>query len=287
MALKWISKVQKFVNSEYIYEVLQDGETLINLPIPYVQGIGMILVHLNGVLQKHEYSETSSSSITFQPDYLREGSTIEIYYIPGSLSLGDIRIVQNNTDLSLLTDNFLNEVAIAINTRKFYIYTSSGWEEFVIPFTTHNVGILMKSETQPIVPNQEDYILDTFVYDVGSNSLMVFIDGNKYDNFIETSNNTVSFAGGIEGNEVQFVYFNQDLWEDSFESTKICEYNTLGYLIEENTLVNQNIVLSISYEYDDENRVTKEVKVKGTKTITRTFTYNELGDVETIVTTIQ
>jgi len=133
MSLKWMSNISKLVNYRTEVLVVEDGQEIVSWDKPYVRGMNMLFVALNGVEQQiGVYEEYSDFSIRFiEEDYLREGDIVSIYYIPTSFSLGDIRVVGSSSSLNHILDAQYNEVAASVQDKKFYIFKGDRWEEFI------------------------------------------------------------------------------------------------------------------------------------------------------------
>jgi hypothetical protein len=143
------------------------------------------------------YTEKTTTSIEFVPQKLRAGDEVRVYYIPNTLSLGDIKVVGVHTDLDYLKDVDYNSIALSVADKKFYIYKGSrGWEEFILPFTSQNVGVLFIYERQVITdPTQRLIELKDITYTMGASSILVFVDDKLIDPalYTEVSSQSILF----------------------------------------------------------------------------------------------
>ena len=299
MALKWITSVNNPAINYGVDITIEEPTFIIDWSSdpncsPYIMGIGMLDVYLNGVLlQKNAWRELSPTSIEYldinRP--LIEGDVISIRFKNGAVNLGNIRVVSSYAQLLEVPNPIFNEVAIVTNTKKFYKYGDYGWEEFVIPFTTQNIGILFQHESQSITDtSQRQYTLEEIAYSPNMGNLLVFIDGELVDpsKYTEVDNRTIVFNEDLPASAetIEFISVNTDTWEESFNHTVEYDYDSQGSVSKEITKFNGSVVKQTNYAYDTEGNVTQEIITKGMKTIIRDYEYDEAGNVSKITVTI-
>jgi hypothetical protein len=216
MSLKWMSNISKLVNYRTEVVVLEDGQQIVSWDKPYVRGMNMLFVALNGVEQQlGVYEEYTDFSIRFlEEDYLMEGDVVSIYYIPTSLSLGDIRVVGSSSSLNHILDAQYNEVAASVQDKKFYIFKGDRWEEFI---SSGGGG-----GSEEIFPHSINYF-----YDELDNIIQSI---TKVDNMAVSTSN---YVYDEEGNISQEI-----ILKDSKMITKTFEYDGRGNIT--NILVSVN-----------------------------------------------
>lgn len=295
MALKWMSDRTQSSPLYGIDVVVQtDGQDTIEWDTPYIMGINMIDVYRNGIFQqKGVYTELSPTSIIFvEADYLKAGDVISIRYRPSHLNLGNITVAATYADLLNTPNPVFNQVAIVTSQKKFYIYGVDGWEEFIIPYTTHNVGVLFQTETQTVTDtSQTSFTLQTLRYSPGMGNLLVFIDGKKIDpsDYSEIDDRTVLFNEGVitsVGAEIEFMVADTDSWEDTFDHTVDYTYYIDDSIHEEIVKFNNVVVKHTEFVYDTEGNISVETVTKGAKTVIRSYQYDDRGNITKITTTV-
>lgn len=254
----------------------------------YTIGIGMLDVYRNGtLLLKGTYTENTSTSIEYiSEDLLVEGDVISIRYRPSEINLGNLSIKANYSDLLNKKNPMINEVVIVADTKKFYIYTVEGWQEFVIPYTSHNVGLMFTHEKQIITEPEELTFELNYPYQPGMNNLIIFIDGVKVDpnDYIEIDTLHVTFNSSMYeySSEIEFLVANTESWEDSNNHNVVYSYNTIGDIIGETVYYSGNIVRSTAFGYDEKGNISTEVISKSGKIITKTYGYDNEDNIASV-----
>jgi hypothetical protein len=294
MALKWITNVQKVSNFQADVTVETNGQTVVTWGKSYVRGMDMLLVMRNGVEQS-SFDEKDDYSIEFVPDYLEIGDEIRIYYIPSTLSLGEIRVAGSSADLHYLVDAQYNELALCIQDKKFFINKGNRWEEFILPFTTQNVGVMFGYESQNITdPTLRTITLTKISYTMDANALLVFVDGKLIDPslFTEVDQRTILFKQDLPVDPTKTTHIldivagNTDTWEDSNNHVVTYQYNPDDSIASEVIKVGTNTVKTTFFEYDVAENIVRETIIKGDKTIIKDYTYDVKGNISGIVVAI-
>lgn len=286
MSGKWFYELDRATNYSTSVTVKTTGQVDITWDRPYIMYVDMLLVHRNGVEQSHSvYSELDANTIRFIPNYLEQGDEISIHYIPASYSLGDIRVVANYAELVISGGASEREVALSVGNRKFYIFKSGKWGEFIIPMTGQNIGILFRSETQQIA-SKTTYTLNEIRYTFGN--LLVFIDGIKVDSsmYVEIDDTTIEFNEPTTGINIEFMSAETDSWQDSYNHSIVYAYNSLDVVTKETISVGTVVMQTTDYTYDSIGNLQTEIIVRGGKTITKTYTFNTSGNVTRVEVTI-
>lgn len=128
-----MSEIKRMANFRTEVVVETKGQQFITWGKPYVMDMHMLFITRNGVEQQLDtYSEYDEFTIKFIEGYLQKDDIIGIYYIPTTLSLGDIKVVNSKKSLDYIVDVQYNEVVTCIEEKKIYIYKGHGWEEFIV-----------------------------------------------------------------------------------------------------------------------------------------------------------
>ena len=287
MALKWISNRPDGSVAPYSKDIVAiSGQSVFQLDVPYIMGIGMIDVYVNGVYQQNGvFIEVDETHIKFVDDgYIRDGDVVSIRYKYSNLSLGDIKVVSVYSDLLNIQNPLPNKVALVTSSRKLYIYDAMlGWKELVIPYTTKNVGLIFQYEEQQITNvTDRQFDLQDITYNPNTNGLLVFIDGRKVDpsDYIEVDSQTVLFNEDlpIGSSRIEFLAADTDSWEETFSHTVDYTYTPNSDIAEEIVKVGVNTVRHTTFEYDNVGNINKETVTKGSKTITKVYEYDSLGN---------
>jgi len=287
MALKWMSDVQKVSNFQATVVVDTNGQTTVTWGKSYIRDMDMLFILRNGVEQT-SFDEVDDYSIQFAADYLEKDDEIRIYYIPSTLSLGDIRVVSASSELHYLLDAQYNELALCIQDKKFFIFKGNRWEEFILPFTTQNIGVMFGYELQDITDSTNRTIILTQIsYVMGANSLLVFVDGRLVDpkHYTEIDQKTIIFKQDLPidttktVHEIEIISGNTDTWEDSHDHVVTYSYNLDDSIATEIVTVGSNTVKTTSFGYDGVSNIIKETIIKGDKTITKDYTYDLKGNI--------
>lgn len=296
VSLKWItSGVVGILDKEEII-IEQNGQTSITLTKAYTVGIGMIDVYRNGVLlQKNTYREISSTEILYidNENPLEAGDVITVrHHLPqNGLSIGNLRVVSYYSDLLNIQDPKFNDIVIVTSLKKFYHYGENGWEEWVIPFTTQNIGMLFKYEKQQILDTfQKTYTLNTITYNPGMGDLLVFINGLLVKDYTEIDSQTIQFDfDELPEGEIEFIVANTDPWEDCNNHEVEYQYDDKGNINKETVVYNNSPIKTTTFEYDAKGSISKEIIIKNGKVITKTYSYDSNDNITGIsvsVTTI-
>lgn len=290
MAVKWMyDRIESVSLFELNITVTQWQTTVSWVGDSYIPGIGMLIVHVNGVFQikGDSYTEVDGNTIEFVPRYLKKDDVVSIKYIPNKLSLGDIRVAYNYSNLVNSSNPVQNEVALVTSSKKFYIYNGGIWEEFAIPYNVNNLGVMFLQEKQDITDNTErTYTLNDITYNPDTNSILIFVDGVKIEqsDYIEVDNSTITFNDDLPvgSQEIEFLVANQDSWEETNSHTIDYGYNTEGDINSEIVKQGVNVVKNTTFSYDLDGNIVQEIVVKGGKTIVKDYTYT--GDNITNIT---
>jgi hypothetical protein len=291
LALKWLSGN---TDSASLYgidiPILVDGQTQITWDTPYIMGLGMLDVYINGVFaQKNAFRELTPYSIEYLDTEhpLEKDTVISIRYRPTNVSLGNIRVVPTYAQLLAVANPIFNEIAIVTGSKTFYIHKDSGWESFVIPFTTQNIGVLFQSEVISVTDiTQVSYSLTDISYQPGMQNLLVFRDGKKVDpsEYIEVDSHTIVFNDPqpVGTQEIEFLAADTDSWEDCFSHVVDYVYDSQSNIKQEIVSINSSVVKETTYDYDSAGNISKETVVKGSKTIIKDYQYDTAGNIEKI-----
>ena len=262
MSLDWVSAGQSVLIREEIV-IVQDGQTIIDLSNPYVVGTGMIDIFRNGVLQERRiFEEVSSTSLRYTDtdNPLEEGDVITIRHnLSEGITIGDLRIVSSYSDLARLRDIQFNSIAVVTELKKFYHYGINGWEEWNIPFTTKNIGILFQYEKQEITDNfQTTYVMNNIAYNPGMNDLLVFINGLLVKDYVEVDSRTITFDyDELPDGVIEFLVADTDPWEDCNDHTTTYTYDAYQNVTFETVTKDNQVVRTTQYEYDNDGNIFK------------------------------
>jgi YD repeat-containing protein len=271
--------------------VQSDGQTIIEWDTGYILGINMLDVYWNGVyLQKVDFTEKSTNSIEITGVTLKAGDVISIRYRPSTVNLGNIRVFPSKAAM-MEVPAIRNTVAIVTNEKKFYIYGEFGWEEFVIPFTTQNVGMMFRYETISVTDvTQRTYSSQAVTYEPGLGNLVVFIDGEKVDsdNYVEVDNKTITFNTDLPtgSQNIEYMVASTDSWDETFSHSTEYTYYDDDSIHEEHILFNGNTVRYTEFVYDTYGNISRETVTRGAKTIIRDYTYDTRGNILKIDTAV-
>jgi len=291
LSLDWVSAGQSVLIREEIV-IVQDGQTIIDLSNPYVVGTGMIDIFRNGVLQERSvFEEVSSTSLRYTDtdNPLEEGDVITIRHnLSEGITIGDLRIVSSYSDLARLRDIQFNSIAVVTELKKFYHYGINGWEEWNIPFTTKNIGILFQYEKQEITDNfQTTYVMNNIAYNPGMNDLLVFINGLLVKDYVEVDSRTITFDyDELPDGVIEFLVADTDPWEDCNDHTTTYTYDAYQNVTFETVMKDNQVVRTTQYEYDNDGNIFKEIVTKNFKQIEKIYTYNSFGDIEGVSVTV-
>lgn len=292
MALKWMeNKTEAAILFSIDVVVQLEGQTLIEWDTAYILGINMLDVYRNGVyLQREDFVEKTTNSIEIVGVPLVVGDVISIRYRPSSVSLGNIKVFPSKATM-LETSAIRNTVAIVTSEKKFYIYGDFGWEEFVIPFTTQNVGMMFRYETIQVTDvTQRTYSSQTVTYDPGLNNLVVFLDGEKVDtdDYTEVDNKTIVFNNDlpIGSQYIEYMVASTDSWEETFSHSTEYTYYDDDSIHEEYVKFNTSVVRYTEFKYDGDGNISQEMVTRGAKTIVRNYTYDSRGNILKIDTIV-
>lgn len=277
MSLKWLqtSDGGKGFSVKVVGSINGKVEWRYENAVGYIPGTNMIEVHRNGVLlDPEDYIELDGFSIQLEFED-KPGDEYIIRYIPSEMSLGDLKIISDPIELSRLKNMPFNSIAFSISDRSFYRMGGSGWEPFVVPFTTKNIGLLFEHET--VTLTGQTINLQTINIPVGMGAALVFVDGVKKD-FIEVDNKTIQLIDTVTpGQKAEVLVASNDPWEDLNSHT--VDYVYEGEDIREEVVsVNNQVVKRTLFEYSGDN-ITKETIVKNGRTITKNYFYNTAGDI--------
>lgn len=254
----------------------------------YILGINMLEVHQNGVLlNTTQYTEISGNSIQILTT-VSLGDIFHIRYIPGSVSLGDIKIADDLIYLQSLTNIIPGTIGITTNNKKFWIMTNTGWSEFVVPLITQNIGLLFDYEKQNIT-GDSTYTLEKLQYNINMGNISIFIDG-KYispDNYTEVDATTIVFDQSPLGNEIVFMTYSTDSFKESINNITTYEYNVNNQLFREKTIDElERVIEECHYLYTDTGNILRKITIRGIKTIRKDYLYDNndrLLSCETVV----
>ena len=294
MALQWFyTRAGAQYRTDIIVTIEHLDEQIIEFDTPYIMGIQMLDVYVNGIYQpRDKYEEESVNSIRFvEEDYLKEGDIVSIRFNPSNVNLGDIRVVPTYAKLLQLDNPVRNEVALVTSQRKFFIYEDGMWVEFIIPFTTQNVGIMFAQETQEVTDHTHRTItLNELSYSPGMGNLLVFINGKKVDpnEYVEVDNKTILFNQNLpeDAETIEFLVANTDTWEDSNNHKVTYTYYENGNIHEEIVTVGMDVIKYTEFMYDENDNIVQEVVTKGTKTIIKNYSYDSSGNIEEVTVAI-
>jgi hypothetical protein len=298
MALKWMSNVQRIINHFQEVIVTVDGQRIIDLEKPFVPGLNTVIVTVNGAEKapNRTYIEKTTTSLEFPVNYLRKNDEVRVYYIPNTLSLGDITVVGVRTDLNYLNDKDYNSIALSVADKKFYIYKGTeGWKEFILPFTTQNVGVLFTYEKQAITdPTSRIITLQSLTYSTGAGAILVFVDDQLVDPSLyeEVSNTSIAFNIDLPVNpdrlthEIEVVAGSTDAWEDTHNHSVAYSYNLDGSIQSETITSGGSLVKTTTYGYDGQGNIVQETVDKGNKVIVKMYQYDVNGNIINIEITV-
>lgn len=293
MGLKWVTSSYSGILDKEEVIITQNNQTLITLTKPYIIGIGMIDVYRNGILlQRDTYKEKSPTEIEYidseNPLEIGDVITIRHHLTKNGLSIGNVRVVNYYEDLLSIQNPKFNDVVIVTSLKRFYRYGDEGWEEWVIPFTSQNIGMLFKYEKQQITDTfQKTYTLNTITYNPGMGDLLVFINGLLIKDYTEVDNKTITFDyDELPEGEIEFIVANIDPWEDCNNHDIKYEYNSEGNITTETILYNNTQIKTTMFEYDSNKNISKETIIKNGKMITKEYFYNSNGDIIDIKVTV-
>jgi hypothetical protein len=297
MALKWMSDVQKVANFQADVVVDTNGQRLVSWGKSYVRGMDMLLVTRNGVEQAIDRSfvEYDDYNIQFIEDYLEKDDEVRVYYIPTTLSLGDIRVVGSSTELASIIDAQYNEIALCIQDKKFFICKGNRWEEFILPFSSQNVGTMFSYERITITdPTVRTITFQNLVYSMNANAILVFVDGKLVDPVLyeEVDSRTITFLQDLPIDltdtihDLEVVAGSTDSWEDSHNHNTTYLYNPDDSISTELVTVGANTIRTTTFLYDEGGNITKEITAKNGKVITKDYSYDVKGNITGVIVTI-
>jgi hypothetical protein len=264
--------------------ITSNGQDIIELIHPYVRNIGMLSIYRNGVLQqKGIFQEETSTTLKYVGGnpllHIGEVITVE-YKITGDLRIGDLRVVEDLTALSLISDPIPNEIAIVISAKKFFHYDGVSWQEWVIPFSSQNIGMLFQHESQQITNTAtKTYVLGDISYSPGMGDMLVFINGIPYMDFTEVDAKTFTFNTDIPLGTMDIFVANTDPWEDSISHRVDYTYYAGDYVHTETIKLGTRVVKRTEFSYTSNGNVKKEIITKDSKSITKTYTYDDYDNV--------
>lgn len=263
-----------------------DGQTVIDLKSPYVMGINMLYVFVNGIYQQvnRDYGELSTTQIEFPEGVLRAGDVVDVRYVTSdNINLGDIKVVATISDLNNLQVPE-NTIAVVVYDKKFYIFNEGKWNSLFEVDYINSLGLYFLYERQQITDyTKQTYELQTITYNPDTNSLMIFVDGIKLskDKYEEIDNKTVYFYEPFTTEkEIEFLVVNHDSWEETFNHSVQYEYDLDLYgrkrIVGEKIIdSNNNVVKYVTYVYDVNNNIKYEVIAKGSKIIRKEYLYSD------------
>ena len=292
MALKWITSGvnDTAVNYRKDITVLDDGQELITLDTPYIMGIEMLEIHRNGVLlERDTYEEVNATTIRYLDSSfpLRAGETITVTFKGTEVNLGDIRLVDSYAEVLAIANPRFNQVVLVTSTKMFYKYGNTGWQPFIIPYSTKNVGMYFQYEKQDIVDiTNTTFTLATTYYQPDTNGVLVFIDGRKVDpsSYTEVDSMTITFheALPVGSQEIEFLSVDADSWEESNSHSVSYDYDEKKNVKSETVRLDNGFVKETTYNYDSDGNISTETIVKGNKTIIKTYHYDSDGDIYSV-----
>lgn len=265
--------------------ITENGQTIIPLTKAYVVGVGMITVYRNGVLlQKSTYKETTSKEIVYTDteNPLVEGDIISVrHHLTSGLKIGNLRLVSNYGDLEAIKDPEINEVVIITSTKSFYHYGEDGWQEWVLPLTSQNIGLMFDYEKQEITDGlQMTYEMQEVSYHPGMGNLLVFVNGKLWTEYTEVDEKTILFnVEELPTGDIEFIVANTDSWEDSVSHDVDYNYDSQGNIVKSTHTVDGREVKSSTFLYNGKGDIVKEIKTQNLKTIIKEFSYNSAGDI--------
>lgn len=292
MSLNWITSVPSILDTEEII-ITEYGQTAIELAKPYVMGIGMLDIYRNGKLQKKGvFQEVNSTELLYTDgdNPLEVGDVISVrHHLAEGITVGDLRIVSSYTDLFTLKNVHFNCVAIVTELKRFYHYGENGWEEWDIPFTSKNIGMMFRYEKQVITNNsQKTYVLNEITYNPGMNDLLVFVNGLLVKDYTEVDGSTITFDyDELPDGEIEFLVADTDPWEDCNDHTATYSYNNNQNVESETVTYEGQVIRGTVYEYDSKGNIIKEIISKNFKKIVKVYTYNHLDDIEQVSVTVE
>lgn len=273
-----------------------DGQTIINLKSPYVMGINMLYVFVNGIYQQvnRDYGELSPTQIVFPEGVLRAGDVVDVRYVTSdNINLGDIKVVPTLSDLKNLQVPE-NTIVVVVYDKKFYIFNGGKWNPLFEVDYINSLGLYFLYERQLITdPSKQTYELQTITYHPDTNSLMIFVDGVKLskDKYEEVDEKTVYFYQPFTTEkEIEFLVVNHDSWEETFNHSVQYEYDLDVYgrkrIVGEKVIdSNNNVVKYVTYVYDADNNIKYEVIAKGSKIIRKEYLYTD-GEITGVNVTV-
>jgi len=299
LALRWLDSDQRFSNAEYEFPYVV-GQDVYELPFSYIVGFKHILVFWKGMHARdvEHYTEEDSTHIRIVPDQMEAGDPVTVVRIPNEFSLGDIKVVNDQSSLNLLPTTF-GEVALVVTERKFYINKGpvQGWEEFIIPFTTQNVGLVFTFD-QVIVTDPTVHTVSLAKhYPLGSDSILVFVDDRlqQPDTYVEIDSQTIQFINDLEFDSgylvhtVEVVIANQDSWDELNPHSRTWEYDEDQDVRFEKLYFMGNLISTIEHQYDGNGLVLKIIVTKTNRVITKDYVNdvkgNPISEVVSIVNT--
>jgi len=292
LSIKWISNRLDSTQSPHSQDIYaSSGQSVFEISKSYIMGINMLDVFRNGVYQQMGvYAEVDENHIRFvEDDYVKEGDIISIRFRNSSLNLGDISVFGSYIDLLNSKNPEVGSVALVTSLQKMYIYKyPDGWEQFVVPYTTKNLSLLMDYEKQPVVNvTNRQYSMYEISYSVGMNSLIVFIDGVKVDpmDFEEIDSQTILFNTDLPtgSSEIEFLSFNNDRWDESFNHEVEYVYYPNTNIAQEIVKIGDNVVRDTSFTYDSSGNISEELVIKPGKSIKKSYSYDSTGNLLKVV----
>lgn len=269
--------------------VATEGQTVIQLKSPYVMGINMLYVFVNGIYQQvnKDYGELSTTEIVFPSGVLRAGDVVDVRYVTSdNINLGDIKVVATVDDLNNLSVPE-NTIAVVVYDKKFYIYSNGTWQSLFEVDFINSLGLYFLYERQVVTDSsKQDYVLQNITYNPDTHGLMVFVDGVKLseDKYVEVDSKTIHFNEPFNINsEIEFLVVNTDSWEETFNHSVMYQYELDLYgrkrIVGEKIIdENNKVVKYTTYVYDADNNIKYEIISKGSKIIRKEYIYED-GDI--------
>jgi hypothetical protein len=291
MALNWmLTGLRETLAKEEII-ITENEQTTINLTETYITDIGMIDIYRNGILQeKTLFTEINETTL----EYTDLNNLLEIddiitvrHHLSEGLNIGDLTVVATYADLLAIKSAKFNDVAIVTNLKKFYHYGISGWDEWTIPFTVNNIGMIFEYEKQAITDTLETtYTLDNISYNPGTGNLLVFINGLIVKDYTEVDPNTITFDfEELPEGYIEFFVSNTDSFEDSNDHEIEYEYDENRNIFKETITAGGGEIKSTVLSYDNGN-IVSEVITKNNKIITKNYSYNPNNNISNVSITV-
>jgi hypothetical protein len=291
MALNWMLTGLRETLAKEEITITENEQTTINLTETYITDIGMIDIYRNGILQeKTLFTEINETTL----EYTDLNNLLEIddiitvrHHLSEGLNIGDLTVVATYADLLAIKSAKFNDVAIVTNLKKFYHYGNNGWDEWTIPFTVNNIGMIFEYEKQAITDTLETtYTLDNISYNPGTGNLLVFINGLIVKDYTEVDPNTITFDfEELPEGYIEFFVSNTDSFEDSNDHEIEYEYDENGNIFKETITAGGGEIKSTVLSYDNGN-IVSEVITKNNKIITKNYSYNPNNNISNVSITV-